>query len=191
MNRFTKRISTIVLGLAVAALMVTASAPASSPTPTATAASSDYFLKLDGIDGESSSTGHEGTIQIESWSWGVSQMGTGGHGGGGGAGKVSYSDLSVMKRIDKSTPLLAKACATGEHIKSAKLFVTRRAQGGTEDYYKLTLSDVTCTSFQQAGTQSDVLTESVSFTYQKIEMEYLPKGSRTWIPANFDISLGL
>lgn len=185
MNRPTKRIATIVLGLAVAALMVTASVPTSSPTPTASAASADYFLKLDGIDGEADDANHPGAIQIESWSWGVTQMGTGGHGGGGGAGKASFSDLSVMKRIDKSTPLLAKACATGEHIKNATLIVTRKAQGGTEDYYKLTLSDVTCTSLQQAGTGSDAPSESVTFTYDKIEMAYLPKKSKTWLPSNF------
>ena len=42
----------------------------------------DYFLKLDGIQGESVDANHKDEIQILSWSWGGSQQssvaGTGG-----------------------------------------------------------------------------------------------------------------
>jgi len=36
----------------------------------------DYFLKLDGIEGESQDYKHKGEIDVESFSWGVSQVGT-------------------------------------------------------------------------------------------------------------------
>jgi len=42
----------------------------------------DYFLKIDGVDGESTDDKHKGEINIESWSWGVTQSTTGAGGGG-------------------------------------------------------------------------------------------------------------
>ena len=35
----------------------------------------DYFLKIDGIDGESNDSKHKGSIDVESWSWGETQTG--------------------------------------------------------------------------------------------------------------------
>ena len=36
-------------------------------------------------------------------------------------------DLSIMHRVDKASPALMKACATGEHIKEATVTRGRRA----------------------------------------------------------------
>ncbi|ALM10169.1 MAG: hemolysin-coregulated protein [Candidatus Peribacter riflensis] len=140
-----------------------------SVIPVAAAASSDYYLKLDGIEGESASSDHRGEIDIQSFSWGVSQMGTGGKGGGSGAGKVSFQDLHFTKRIDKSSPLLMKSVASGKHI--AKAVLTGRSADG-RDYLVITLSDVMVSSFVQNGDGSDVPAETLSFTYAKIEFEY-------------------
>ena len=64
----------------------------------------DYYLKLDGIEGEAVSTGFEKQIQLLSFSWGGSQTTSVAGTGGSGAGKVDLSDLSVMKYYDKSSP---------------------------------------------------------------------------------------
>jgi type VI secretion system secreted protein Hcp len=47
----------------------------------------DFFLKIDGIDGESKDSKHKGEIDIESFSWGATQTGTSHAGGGSGAAK--------------------------------------------------------------------------------------------------------
>src|SRR5512136_3197822 len=67
------------------------------------------FLKLDGIEGEA----QDGWIEIESWSWGASNHAAT---GGAGAGKVSFSDLTVMKKLDKATPLILDAALSGQNI---------------------------------------------------------------------------
>ena len=36
----------------------------------ARAAQADYFLKIPGVDGESTDAGHKNEIEILSWSWG-------------------------------------------------------------------------------------------------------------------------
>ena len=89
----------------------------------------DYFLKFDGIKGESTDSKHKDEIDVESWSWGETQTGTQGPGGGGGAGKVQMQDFHFVMQLNRSSPLLAKACATGQHIKSATL-TTRKAGKG-------------------------------------------------------------
>ncbi|MCC6131760.1 MAG: type VI secretion system tube protein Hcp, partial [Acidobacteria bacterium] len=49
----------------------------------------DYFLKIEGVPGESQDEQHKDWIDMMSWSWGESQSGTMSFGGGGGAGKVT------------------------------------------------------------------------------------------------------
>jgi len=88
----------------------------------------DAFLKLDGIKGESADAKHKGEIDIESFSWGMSQTGVSATGGGGGAGRVKVHDISFVKRTDASSPLLMLNCANGAHIKEAN-FVVRKAGG--------------------------------------------------------------
>lgn len=140
------------------------------------AGGSDYYLKLDGIDGESIDKGHKNEIDIMSWSWGMSNSGSMSAGSGGGAGKASFQDMSFMKTYDKASPKLAEACATGQHIKNAKLFVTSTDR---PNYLVYTLHDVTCTSVAVTGaSNAEMPMESVSFSYGKIEMEYKPASAR-------------
>lgn len=93
----------------------------------------DYFLKLDGIKGESQDSKHKDEIDVESWSWGETQSGTHAGGGGGGAGKVSMQDFHFVMKVNKSSPKLLQACASGEHIKEA-LLTCRKAGKEQQEY---------------------------------------------------------
>src|ERR687898_479708 len=85
-------------------------------------ANADYFLKIDGIDGEGTDGKHKNEIEVESFSWGEqNHIGTGGGGGGGGAGKVVPGDFQYTSRFTRASPRLLVACATGEHFKKAVL----------------------------------------------------------------------
>lgn len=144
-----------------------------SSVPTVSAAAADYFLKIDTIEGESTDQGHVGEIDVDSWSWGETNMGTGGHGGGGGAGKVVMQDFHFTMKTSKASPKLMLAAATGQHIKEAKLTVRK---AGTErvEYIKIKLTDVMVTSYQIAGTGDNVPTDQISLNFTKIEFEYIP-----------------
>ena len=62
------------------------------------AVAADYFLKIEGIKGESSARAADGQIELQSFSWGASQQGrSSSSGSGGGAGKASMQDLSVTR----------------------------------------------------------------------------------------------
>src|SRR3954471_6625325 len=102
---------------------------------------SDYLLEIDGIKGESKDDKHAGTIEISSFSWGATNSGSSASGTGGGAGKVSYQDIHFTTSVNKSSPLLMLACASGQHIKKAVLFV-RKQGGDQQEFYTITLEDV-------------------------------------------------
>lgn len=132
----------------------------------------DYFLKIDGIPGESADDKHKNEIDLMSWSWGESQAGTMARGGGGGAGKVDMQDFSFSMQVNKSTPKLILACASGEHIKKAVL-TCRKAGKTQQEFLVYTFSDLLVSSYQTGGSSGDVIpTESVTLNYSKMEIEY-------------------
>jgi len=154
----------------------------------------DYFLKLDGIDGEATDAKNKNSIDVESWSWGESQSGTHSAGGGGGAGKVSMQDFHFVMKINKSSPKLMLACATGQHIKKAVL-TCRKAGGKQEDFLVMTFSDLLVSSYQTGGSgHSDIVpTDQISLNFSKIEFEYKPQDSTgkvgSPIKTGYDIKL--
>jgi type VI secretion system secreted protein Hcp len=135
-------------------------------------ASVDYFLKIDGIPGESPDSKHPNEIQLESWSWGETQTGTMAYGGGGGAGKVQMQDFHFVMKVNKASPKLLLACANGEHIKSG-ILVCRKAGKDQQEFMKMTFTDLLVSSFHTQGTSSDsVPLDQITFNYSKIEYEY-------------------
>lgn len=133
----------------------------------------DYFLKIEGIEGESHDAKHPNEIQLESWSWNESQGGSFAYGGGGGAGKVSMSDFSFVMKENKASPKLFLACANGEHIPQA-ILVGRKAGKEQQDFMKVTFSDLIISNYQTggAGGGDDIPMESLAFNFAKVEMEY-------------------
>jgi type VI secretion system secreted protein Hcp len=133
----------------------------------------DYFLKIDGIEGESQDHKHKNEIHLESWSFGEQNSGTMSHGGGGGAGKVSMQDFHFVMTVNKASPKLFLACATGEHIKKAVL-TCRKAGKEQQEFYKVSFEQLLVSSFQTSGSGSaSVLPqESISLNFAKIEIEY-------------------
>ena len=133
----------------------------------------DYFLKIDGIEGESHDEKHPGEIQLDSWSWGASQGGTMSAGGGGGAGKVNMQDFHFTMTVNKAAPKLVLACASGQHIPKAVL-ICRKAGKEQQEFLKYTFSDLLVSSYQTGGSggSSALPVEQISLNYTKIEIEY-------------------
>jgi type VI secretion system secreted protein Hcp len=130
----------------------------------------DYFLKIDGIQGESQDKTHKNEIQIDSFSWGAANMGTSARGPGSGAGKVQFHDFSIVKQVDSASPKLMLACAQGQHIKTAVL-TCRKAGKEQQEYLKFNFSGLLVSSFKTGGTEV-LPTEEVSLNFTKIEMQY-------------------
>ena len=133
----------------------------------------DYFLKIDGIEGESHDDKHKNEIHIDSFSWSEKQSGTHMAGGGGGAGKVAMGDFHFTMKVNKASPKLMLACANGDHIKEAVL-VCRKAGHTAQEFYKITLSDILVSSYQVSGSgHGDLIpNDQITLNYSKIEFEY-------------------
>jgi type VI secretion system secreted protein Hcp len=130
----------------------------------------DYFLKLDGIEGESQDANFKNTIQLMSWSWGASQVSSVAGTGGSGAGKADLSDFSLMTYFDKATPKFFKSISLGTHIGTGTLSAVKSGAQG-KPYLKIDFAEIFVTSVQVSGS-SEVPTVSVSFTYNEIKVDY-------------------
>ena len=136
---------------------------------------SDIFAKIGDIKGESLDDKHKDEVEVLSWSWGVSQSGSMAHGGGGGEGKASFNDFNFTHHIDKASPVLLKACATGEHIKEATITV-RKAGKGQQEFLIIKMNDVIITSVALSGASDGATTaESVALQFAKVDLEYKPQ----------------
>ena len=143
----------------------------------------DYFLKFDGIKGESTDVKHKDEIDVESWSWGETHAGAGPSGGGGGAGKVSMQDFQFVMGLNRASIGLMKACATGQHIKTATLSA-RKAGKGQQEYLTFKFHDVLVSSFQTGGSEDAVVPDRLGVVQlredrgrvQAAEGRRLPRG---------------
>ena len=134
-----------------------------------------WFLKIDGIEGESTNAAHKGEIDVESWSWGVIQTG-GDAGSGGGAGKAEFQDFQFVTRISKASPQLFLSCATGTHHKWAALSGVRSAgKSKTAPFLAYKLTDVRVTSVQHGDSEAGPPMEQFSLDYSKFEISYSPQ----------------
>ena len=161
--------------------------------------SNDFFLKLDGIQGESKDEEHAGDIDIASWSFAVNEDEPGEKGvartsggrddlpvfrqGGDSAaygqalsGSVRVSDLHLSKRIDAASAPLLKAATTRQKI--AKAVLTCRKASGAEgmEYLQIQLQDVLVSRWQATGEAGDILPcERLVLSYSRIELTYQPQ----------------
>ncbi len=135
----------------------------------------DYFLKIADIPGESTDGKHKNEIDVESWSWGQTNSGSHAYGGGGGAGKVSMQDFTFHMHVNKATPKLFLACATGQHLKEA-LLTCRKAGKEQQEYLKIKFTDLLVSSYQTGGSGGQVVPlDTCSLNFSKIEVSYAPQ----------------
>lgn len=133
----------------------------------------DIFAKLGDIKGESLDAKHKGEIEVLSFSWGVANTGSAATSGGGGAGKPTFQDFAFVHVVDRASPNLMRACATGKHLPSASITV-RKAGGGQTEYLTIKMEDVLVSSVVDGTSSGQPGSESVTLTFAKVEMQYKP-----------------
>jgi type VI secretion system secreted protein Hcp len=142
----------------------------------------DAFLKIDGIEGESTDKTHTGEIEVMSFSWGETQVGGDTGGGGGGTGKAVLQDFHFTMPMSKASPSLMLACATGRHSQSATL--TCRKAGGDKalEFLKIKLSDVVVSLYETDGDatgDANLPTDQCSLNFVKIDFLYTTPSGET------------
>jgi len=133
----------------------------------------DYFLKIEGIPGDSTDDKHRNEIDVLSFGFEVSRREKG--------GRPRVEDFRFVKTVDTATPLLFDAACQGESIRSA-VMTGRKAGKGQQEFMRFTFEDVIVSSVQPTGTAgSDALPmEQVTLDFRSVEIEVrrqLPDGS--------------
>ncbi|WP_027519141.1 type VI secretion system tube protein Hcp [Bradyrhizobium sp. WSM1417] len=138
-----------------------------------TMASTNMYLKLDGIDGESLDQDHQDWIEVESLSWGVSNPASFSIAQGGQATQADVSSFNIAKHMDKASVNLFKASNTGKHIASGNLECLKLDGDSRVVFFKVDFTDLVVTSVQWSGSGSDqALHEMVSFAFSEFKQSY-------------------
>jgi len=133
---------------------------------------SDFYLKLDGIEGESRDLIHKGEIELESWQFGVSNDGSR-HGlSGGGTGKAHVQDITFSKYNDKASPNLFGFCVNHKDIPNAVISCYKAAGDQRVKYLEIKMTEVIITSCQQSAGSGGIPMESGSLNFAGITYIY-------------------
>ena len=140
----------------------------------------EYFLRIDGIDGESTDAKHPQEIQLDGWEFSdVNATNASGAGGaGGGSGKVSFKDFRFTKPVDKTSIPLFLASCQGTRFKSAML-TCRRSGAQPFEFLTVSLSNVVITSYDAlAGAPSGgAAVDQVTLGFARIVLKYSAQGA--------------
>ncbi len=91
---------------------------------------------------------------------------------GQATGKRQYNPITIVKRVDASTPRLFQACATNEILPAVQFVL--RPPGASADQLKVTLTDAACADLTDSTSEGGTLElETIHFTFRKIEVEHL------------------
>ncbi len=135
------------------------------------------FLKLEGIDGESTETGHVGEIDAVSFKAGVFDP-TINTVAGAGASRARFNPITVFKVVDKASPLLFLACANGKVFKTVTLSITHLFNEVPVTFFKIVLTDAIISSINVEGNENDTgdsVMEPVTLSYSKIQWSFITK----------------
>jgi type VI secretion system secreted protein Hcp len=162
-------------GLGSLAAFAPAAIAASPPVPEDP--SSAYFLKLDGVKGDSRDQAHAGEIDLLTWGTGVSTaadpLSTS---GGAGAGKSKPQPFTFVARTGSASPKLFQLVCTGKHVKTAVLSVRRFSGDTVQQYLTVTLQDVVVSSYEIAPGEVDGYPIDVGqLDFAKITISYRPQ----------------
>ena len=136
------------------------------------AGQTDFFLKIDGIEGESQDDKHKNEIHIKSFSMGATNAGSGGSNQGSGVGKAHVHDIHITKEVDKATPNIFLNCLTGKHHPKATI-TARKAGEKPHEYLKITLEEVFISGYQLHAKDSGAMpVESFSLNFASVEQEH-------------------
>jgi type VI secretion system secreted protein Hcp len=134
----------------------------------------DAYLKIDGIEGESTSAGYEGQIEVTNFEHLLKQPSTVAASTSGGAtsGRCEHGDFTITKQVDKASPLIYQKCSDGGHITEITLILCRAAGGASVPFMEFKLTNSIIAKVVPAGDKTDIPKEDVSFNYGKIEWTY-------------------
>ena len=141
-------------------------------------AAEDLFLKLEGIQGESTDSAHRNEIVLLSYSQSFTNpVASGGSGGAAGSVQPNCGAITVTKLVDRSSAALIGGVLSGKLI-STGVITFRKAGAQPLEYYKVTLTDVLIHAISQTDvspTDPTTILEQISMSAVRFKFEYTPQ----------------
>ena len=136
----------------------------------------NFVLILGDLQGESKikPDGKSNGIDLDSWSWGMSNPSSFHSGEGGGGGKVDVHDMAVTKKTDKCTPVLMQYCCSGKHYDKADLYCMKAGGDQPMVYMHVEMKKVFVTAVSP-GSAGEELTEHVTLKFKEMTIDYTPQ----------------
>jgi type VI secretion system secreted protein Hcp len=128
-----------------------------------------YSMSATGLTGEG--TAGTGSIEINSFQWGVSRGSTTAA-TGASAGKAHLNDLTVTREIDAASPTFFSDCYSGKHFTEVDLFIQSAGEGIGGDSLTIKLIHAVVTSVTWNGGAGDTPVENVTFGFQADQIIY-------------------
>ncbi|MBP3140193.1 Hcp family type VI secretion system effector [Aliivibrio fischeri] len=126
---------------------------------------------------------HEDEITVLSFSHGIEYQ-----------NKSIHSPVQIIKKIDKSTPLLAQACSDGDVLDCTISFYRPSSKSGLEKFYEIVLTGALIRSVSThmphvINFEQDEMQEVVLISYRDIQWKHLAgntNGYGSWLKSISD-----
>jgi type VI secretion system secreted protein Hcp len=138
----------------------------------------DAFMKFGDVDGDSTAAGFEKWIQLESYSWGLSNPTTiGTLGSGAGAGKPVPQDFTVTMPFSSASTELIRKAFSGEATDPVTIALARDVKGSLQTFLQYKLNEVLVSSMQTEGVQAgdDLPSDQATLVFAKLAIEFSPQ----------------
>jgi type VI secretion system secreted protein Hcp len=146
----------------------------------------DFYVQINGIDGQSNDKGHSKWIEAIAFSHGSKQQ-IASERATAVAGRGTFEPFVFVHEIDKATPKLQQFCMSGQKIDKVKVEVCSAVAGVQTPVYEVTLEQVKVISAKVQAGQAGFSREDIAFKLpgtpdapSLVEVVELAAGKITW-----------
>jgi type VI secretion system secreted protein Hcp len=156
----------------------------------------NIYLEIKGPDVKGEATTEQGKDKIELLSWSQSlsmPMHSRRSSESVKHGRADFTDFTVSKYLDKTSPILLQATAGGTNYKTMTVSIFKEAKdtGKAIEYYTVDLSEVVISSMSIGHGGGDTPVETLTFNFDKIKWTYTAEKSSSEpggkVPGTWDL----
>jgi type VI secretion system secreted protein Hcp len=146
----------------------------------------DIYIKINGVDGESTDSQHQNWIEALSFVHEITQpaSATAASAGGGTTARTMHGDYEIVKYVDKASPKLYELSSSGKHIPTIQIDMLRASGDSRVKYMQVDMKQVvvsyvspsggaTATDSTSNNDHTQFPTEVVRFNYGEIKWTYI------------------
>jgi len=164
-------------------LSILASVAATIAVAPSAHAADDYFLKIDGVPGESAAGLAKDAIQVKEFSWGAENT-SAFTSGGASAGKATFKEFTIKKNVDSTSPVLLQKLGLGAPLPAIELAVRHAAATPQPFYMRYCMQPVLVVSQEQAASGDGSIEETIVFKFAASSQTFARQNAAGQVTSN-------